>query len=230
MEAWRLAAEGSSSWWGDLYHALGELPVPVHLSLREFPTILTVDSLLLDLQQSLADYLRAGIMVSERLPLLRTRTLAARSSDLADLCTKRTYLSLRSDRLRNAMTRLHVSDHPLAIEELRRCTPPIPRVRRICRFCKKRWAVEDECHVLIECMGDAVQARRATFWVEATALLPRLPAMAHSRPTPAVLDMLLSREKTLIPLAEFVADMFDLCDEVPCFIIDNDEALLALAP
>lgn len=229
MEAWRLTANGFSSWWGDLYHALRALPVPVYLTLREFPTVLAVDALLLQLEQSLADSLHAGIMASERLPLLRTRTLAARSSDLADLCTKRNYLSLRSDRLRNAMTRLHVSDHPLAIEELRRHRPPVPRARRICRFCKKRWAVEDECHVLIECTGEEVEARRALFWEDATALLPKLAAIANSLSTPAALDMLLTREKTMIPLAEFVADVFDLCDNVPCFIVADDDALLALA-
>lgn len=90
--------------------------------------------------------------------------------------------------------------------------------------------MEDECHVLIECTGEDVQALRVVFWEDATALLPKLSAMAHSLgPTPAAVpDMPLIREKTIIPLADFVADVFDLCDEVPCFIVDDDEALLAL--
>ncbi|KAH9856691.1 hypothetical protein C2E23DRAFT_772152 [Lenzites betulinus] len=229
VDSWRLANTGFSSWWGDLYHALSALPVPVHVALDVSPTVASLDLLLADLEQSLADTLREAIIASERLPLIRTRTLAARSSDLSDLCAKRTYLSLPSHRLRNAVTRLWVSEHPLAIEQLRRRTPPVPRARRICRFCEKRWAVEDERHVLIECTADYIQTLRDVFWAKATVLLPRLPAMADSLSVPAALDMLLSREKTLPMLAEFIADVFDLCEDVPCLIVSDDDAMLALA-
>lgn len=172
----------------------------------------SVEGLLSVLEQSLADSLFAMTNTSVRLPLLQTRIAAARSSDLKDICTKRAY-----------------SDHPLSVETLRRITPSVPRERRICRFCAKRWAVEDECHVLLECEGFDVSTLRGMFWTEASAVLPRLQHIAHALPTnAAVLHMLLTREKSLEILARFIASVFELCDETPCLIIRDDDALLAL--
>lgn len=201
----------------------------MHLDLASFPAVESIDGLLANLEQSLADSLIARTNASTRIPLLQTRIGAARSSDLADICTKRAYLSLQSERLRNAMTRLLVSDHPFAVETLRRTTPSVPRERRIRRFCKRRWAIEDECHLLLECEGVDISALRETFWTDASAVLPQLRRIAHALPNnAAVLDMLLTREKTLQILAHFVASVFELCNETPCLIIRNDDALLAL--
>lgn len=77
--------------------------------------------------------------------------------------------------------------------------------------------------------GRLFSALRETFWTDALAVLPQLRRIAHALPTnAAVLDMLLTREKTLHILAHFVASVFELCNETPCLIIRNDDALLAL--
>jgi len=61
----------------------------------------------------------------------------------------RKYLEIDDNEHRKALTRLILSDHKLAIERLRWCTPSIPREDRLCRFCTSK--PETPEHVLLEC-------------------------------------------------------------------------------
>lgn len=60
----------------------------------------------------------------------------------------REYLSIPCPAHRKALTRLLLSDHRLALEELRRRGRP-PRHNRLCRFCPIQ--VEDPPHALFHC-------------------------------------------------------------------------------
>ena len=90
--------------------------------------------------------------------------------------THRSYLDVHIPAHRKALTRLMLSEHPLAIEQLRRTSryrPRIDRDLRICRLC--RGAVEDEVHVLLHCDGDndLVQLR-SEFLAGLRGTMPRL--------------------------------------------------------
>ncbi|KAI0348896.1 hypothetical protein OH77DRAFT_1375126, partial [Trametes cingulata] len=146
-----LAVDQHPSWWGDLLYALRTLPLPVLLSLSPFPTADTVSAALLDLSASLAGHLRNELLASVRLPLIHARLHHSGDTALNSLCVARAYLSLPRRLEREALTQLLSSDHPLAIEALRRVRPPVPRHHRVCRFCCLHWAVEDEPHALLEC-------------------------------------------------------------------------------
>ena len=72
-------------------------------------------------------------------------------SRLSFVCARRSYLTLPGPRLRAALVRLATSEHPLAIEALRRLpgADSVPREWRACSFCRKRGSIEDEPHVLL---------------------------------------------------------------------------------
>ena len=56
---------------------------------------------------------------------------------------------VKNHRHRIALSRLRMSSHSLMIEKGRHYKPPLPRVNRLCPFCKDQ--TEDECHFLISC-------------------------------------------------------------------------------
>ncbi|CCM02454.1 uncharacterized protein FIBRA_04553 [Fibroporia radiculosa] len=62
-----------------------------------------------------------------------------------------------------ALTRLLWGDYPLAVEQLRWVSSPIPRDRRVCRFCQVDGNVEDEAHVLLDCLDARLVAMRDLF-------------------------------------------------------------------
>ncbi|TFK81360.1 hypothetical protein K466DRAFT_578591 [Polyporus arcularius HHB13444] len=140
----------ASSWWSDLYLVLSTLPVPIHtLPLDEFPTPESIRQCLKQLECSLFEAFTGTVEAAKRLPTQLARLRRPRPpSTLTALCTLQPYLSLPSARLRDALVRLACSEHPLAVEALRRLPEGdgVPREWRACRFCRRRGTVEDEPH------------------------------------------------------------------------------------
>ncbi|RDX40928.1 hypothetical protein OH76DRAFT_1302111, partial [Lentinus brumalis] len=154
QEAWTLSSQGHPSWYSDLRHALRALPVPVILPLGPFPTEPMVSGLLTAIEDALAQHLYEEVQTSGRLPLLKARFDRLPSPiKLEDVCKKQPYLAVTNAEHRGSLVRLLTSDHKLAVEALRRlpAAEAVPHLHRICRFCRRRWAVEDEVHVLVEC-------------------------------------------------------------------------------
>ncbi|KAL7279777.1 hypothetical protein ACG7TL_006184 [Trametes sanguinea] len=119
------------TWWTDLHLVGMALPVPVLLDVSAFPTRESVQQALSELSTSLAAHLWDAVTRSNRLPVLQYRTLRAvpqtpTASDLKAVCMPRAYLYLPHRRQCEALALLLFSEHPLAVEQLRR-TPPIPR-------------------------------------------------------------------------------------------------------
>ena len=133
-------------WWADLCRVLVSLDVPVLVRVDEPPTVDSVEALDSRLQASLAQHLFEVVMQSERLPLLRGRFLRlSQPPSLPQVCKAQPYLATPRTAHREALIRLITSDHPLAVEVLRRSTPPVPRYRRVCRCCRNlRFLIEDE--------------------------------------------------------------------------------------
>lgn len=217
------------------------LPVPVTLAHAEFPTTDTLREFLGVIEKSLAKHLYDAILESRRLPLLQTRyrrvlsqppNVGNSAPELREICARADYLKLPRRRQRQALLLLVFSEHPLAVERLRRAPGPvpIPRNRRICRLCKLRNAVEDETHVLLQCQAPVLATRRTTFLSALTAAKPGLRAL-HSRiPPSAFLDVLLtSGSGATLPLfADFVADVFEIVDSTPPYSVATDAQLAAL--
>ncbi|EPS93078.1 hypothetical protein FOMPIDRAFT_1105391, partial [Fomitopsis schrenkii] len=144
-EARTLATAGNASWLGDLHHALQSLPVPVPMEINIALTADYLSDTLPRLRNSLVSHLRQEVMSSQRLVIL-----AARPSR-SPVLERRDYLSIPNQKHRAALIRLLASDHPLAVEQMRRRTPPVPREWRVCRFCARRGSIEDEAHTLLRC-------------------------------------------------------------------------------
>ncbi|KAI1784186.1 hypothetical protein LXA43DRAFT_902099, partial [Ganoderma leucocontextum] len=229
-ESHMLAQAGHPSWWADLYHALAKLPVPVALSLQAALSTQLVDTLLRSLGDSLADYIYTSVMGSERLPILAKRfgALSAPRPPLRLLCKWRSYLNVRYAPHREALVRLVVSDHKLAIESLRRVSPKVPRHRRICRFCRKRWAVESELHVLLECSNEELCTMREEFHDRIRTKLPKLPRVRTGWTWECQFELFLQTDTVLPELAEFVHDVLTLADTIPPLLLSNDSDLLDL--
>ncbi|KAI0363058.1 hypothetical protein BV20DRAFT_1069746 [Pilatotrama ljubarskyi] len=219
---WQLTTlHGAPTWWSDLRNAGAALPAPVDVDLARFPTVEDVTRLLRAVEHALATHLRDAIMASRRLPLLqhRLRRILVDSEpglpSLEALCTSQAYLSLPTHRLRQAITLLRLSEHPLAVERLRRATPPIPRELRLCRFCRQPWAVEDEVHVLLECNAPELMHRREALLATAERHHRSIRRLQVALSSAAFLDLLLSTEVLLQPFAGYVAEVFELCGTLP---------------
>lgn len=130
----------------------------------------------------------------------------------------RHYLMVATPDHRVALTHLLLSDHCLAIEQLRRETRHrkyVPRHLRICRFCFAD--IECQLHATLICTGnDELIKTREAFLTTIWAKLPHLVGRAS---TPMELFTLILREKNTISLlAAFVSRVLDIFSSVPIYV------------
>ncbi|KAI1782043.1 hypothetical protein LXA43DRAFT_906967, partial [Ganoderma leucocontextum] len=213
-EAHALATASHPSWWSDLYRALAALPVPVALPIHAGLTPHLLADIARSLDSSLAAHIHASVMSSHRLPILAARFafLPSQPPVLQALCKWRAYLNVPFAPHREALVRLLVSDHKLAVEALRRVSPQVPRHRRICRLCEVRSAIESELHVLLECRNEQLCAIRDAFYARILPRLPKLPRVRTEWTWERQFDVLLGTDAVLSDLAEFVYDVNALLD------------------
>ncbi|KAH9828519.1 uncharacterized protein C8Q71DRAFT_793259, partial [Rhodofomes roseus] len=141
-------------------------PVPVPFDITAPLTADLTESCLEELRLSLVSHLKQQLTDSHRLTILK-----ARPGQRATL-ERRAYLTIADRAQRFALCWLLASDSPLAVEVLRRRTPPVPREQRSCRFCERRGLVEDEIHVLLLCPSELLQQSRERFLAIAFARQP----------------------------------------------------------
>jgi len=174
LTALDLAEEGSASWFTDLQQRLATTTRKPAISFSH-------SSLLQDRAQHLVESWKTAVIEhcesdlqqrieeSRRLPLLQLR-----SPSLKPLAFRH-YLKIKAPHHRQALTRMLLGEHPLAVEMLRRTgryDVPVPAPLRLCRFCREK--VETEIHALTECeaQGELIDARR-----EALESCPSLPTI-----------------------------------------------------
>ena len=167
---------------------------------------------------------------SARLPLLRARlNRPGRQVTLSFVCTRRSYLTLPGPRLRAALIRLATSEHPLAIEALRRLpeADSVPREWRACRFCRRRGSIEDEPHVLLYCKAQLLTMARHEFLTAGDAASEVFARIRQKRGGWALLDFILHCDAVLVPFAEFVDCVYQLCDSTPILLLRDLNAYWA---
>ncbi|KAJ3852784.1 hypothetical protein EV368DRAFT_20511, partial [Lentinula lateritia] len=80
---------------------------------------------------------------------------------------------------------------------------PIPRVWRLCRFC--RGAVEDECHALMVCEAQlTLVCLRERYWMEMERTAPDIVLMQHQLSSYALLQRVLFDRRVLTLTAKYV--------------------------
>ncbi|KAJ7822148.1 hypothetical protein B0H13DRAFT_2127449, partial [Mycena leptocephala] len=154
-ESLRLAEANRSSWASDLRWVLASLPTPVNFSIQ---TLLTAEGVksISDLVVSACESdLQREISALVKTQFLKNRLEKDDNGNLVTVMLRfRHYLRLVSAPHRLAYTRLLVSDHRLAVEELRhgnRLWRYVERELRLCRYC--HGGIEDKCHALLVCSG-----------------------------------------------------------------------------
>ncbi|KAI0669280.1 hypothetical protein C8Q78DRAFT_992897 [Trametes maxima] len=221
-EQWQPSAGALAlpTWWSDLCVAAAALPVPVHIDMQSYPTTDSVQKVLTELEGSLTKHLWGQVVGSRRMPLIQHRLhRAAPAPDRATLklvCIERPYLRLLRRRQRDALCLLMLSEHPLAIEQLRRRHPTVLRNCRICRFCKSAAEIQDEAHVLLGCAEQGLTARREAFLNLVVRPVSALQKLHARLAKPAFLDVLLSMDGLALGhFADYVADIFERCETTP---------------
>ncbi|OCH92312.1 hypothetical protein OBBRIDRAFT_791423 [Obba rivulosa] len=150
--------------------------------------------------------LRSAVETLPKLVLLHGRP---------DILSFRPYLHVMVPQHRIALTRMLVSDHPLAVERLRwakRYRPPVPWHERLCRLCRD--ALDDSPHTMLECSAAADPvALRDVFWGKVGAEWARLRSAAHD---PAhALALLMARPSLHGLVAKLAYDALEVYARVP---------------
>ncbi|KAJ7089796.1 hypothetical protein B0H15DRAFT_885058, partial [Mycena belliarum] len=150
-----LARQSRMSWVNDIVIVLAELPIPVYWKIGEQNAIdsKTIDGLLADTRYSMESSINAELKAYSRTrDLLPDRLVMADGKWVHKVLAFRTYLRVRNDKHRVALTHAVLSGHSLAMERMRwseRYKPQVPTKWRLCRFCKTH--LEDSIHALFVC-------------------------------------------------------------------------------
>ncbi len=221
-----LAENGHASWVGDLAIVLARLPIPVHLPPVSGLSQHGVDGCIKSVKASARLHLQQQIDSSTRLYLLHNRLEPLEGAAPAYRAMFLWhYLSVRVAKHRVALTRLILSDHCLAIEQLCRhrmyFLPWIPREDHLCRFCLE--AIETPEHALLLCTGsDEVMESRSRSFLVLTPLFPSVP-LSHITAGNArwILKKLIFTGPTINLVAKFVWEILQIFGSTPIYLPDS---------
>ncbi|KAJ7319379.1 hypothetical protein DFH08DRAFT_1035165, partial [Mycena albidolilacea] len=218
-DSYSLYKAGGQGYWMDLVYALGKLPNPVVLPALPALTPNACTVLGKAVYISAMKYLEGEILNSMCLYLLH-----GRKEPLKDEAPKRITIFLRhyltlviNNAHRRVLTRLLLSQHPLAVERMRYKSRyhrvDILREQRLCRFgCHQVETVE---HAMLQCTAKPeLEERRHQFVVKVAATEPRLHAVTPGNAT-AVLRALIFRRDTVCQVVKFAHQVFQLFDNTP---------------
>ncbi|KAF5377477.1 hypothetical protein D9615_005367 [Tricholomella constricta] len=201
----------TSSWVKDLIKVCAQLPDPVHVNAD---TLTDTAPLLSHLIESSARTSLQALWDNSTKLVFRTRGHDATQRRMQP------YLKIPDPQHRHALTRLLLSDHLLAVEQLR-ChrfsRGRIEQHHRLCCFC--HLAIEDEVHTLFGCRSnDRLLSARDRFLDTLFHHNPRLCVLFLSAPATQFVDFPVNHTKTLKPFAAYVHQIFAIYDEVPMCI------------
>jgi hypothetical protein len=199
----------------DLIPSWEKLPCPVSISLDELLASLTsegLEGILERIRDATKSYARNLIRDSSKLTLLRGRRQRNNDGKLVDEASRlRAYLTVRTNKHRVALTRLLLSDHDLAEEQLRRDIrgrPSVPADQRLCRFCER--AIESPLHAVFECEdSDDLLSSRHAFTLVMSAEVPGIDRWHTGNPL-GLLHELLTRKSLLPRFAKFAYEVTEI--------------------
>lgn len=153
-----------SGWWHDLCDQLERLG----LQLPPDCTADSVEALRTSVRKTMLSQIADECNTSPKLQLLRNRKeYDVDGRDSSQVLAFRQYLLIKNKAARQALTRMLLSDHRLAVETGR--WEGVERTLRKCRLCNA--AVEEPEHVLFKCVANAsLCERRSQFWEELEAV------------------------------------------------------------
>ena len=168
-------------------------------------------------------YLQARINKSPKTKLLKGRLERDdKGSRVVKTMYFRHYLHVKIPRHRMALTGLLLSDHILAIEQLRRATrnrPRYPRHLRICRLCKND--VEDPIHALLICVGsEQLVTLRKQFIQDLISKAPYLKNSSVLTDPEELFRRVYADKKLVDTLARYSYKMLDIFKAVPILLLD----------
>ncbi|KAJ7106410.1 hypothetical protein C8R43DRAFT_1080688 [Mycena crocata] len=209
-ESLKLCEATHSSWTSDLRWVLASLPSPVNFSARTLLTAEGVQGIIDLVVSSCESDLQRQISNLAKTQFLKTRLEKDSRGNLVTVTLRfRHYLRLVNAPHRIAYTRFLLSDHKLAVEELRhgnRVWRFVEREFRLCRFC--RTGVEDESHALLVCTGhDLLPRLRANFLRDVFVLRPELRLSVTTVAAHDFLLTLIGDRELTSRLAKFVYDV-----------------------
>lgn len=209
--SWSLSAQHSPCWFSELQEELDNVDV----DLQPF-TVLTRDAcqqLEDTIIHNVSHSLSSQIMDSQRLQLLATCRLHHSSRPIIAF---QKYLSCPVPSHATAIVQLLASDHPLAIESLRRSRHHIPRENRLCRFCPDNDYIEDESHILFECKNDPIiTSLREDFLTIARQQIPSLPPLLGNNNCFPLVRVILDNEILIPAFGKMVYCIFQRCKQFP---------------
>jgi hypothetical protein len=212
LDSCMLSTSSHSSWITDLWFVLLNLPIPISV-----PDLTQINGDGIKLLQStvvasMKDWLNKEMM-SPKMYLLQGRLeLEEDKAPVPKTLHFRHYLRVMTVSHRKSLTRLLLSDHGLAVEQLRRIHGPhVPREQRLCRFCLN--AVESPEHALLECTASHELVRLRNAFVQRMQV--EMPVfLSGFAPQGALLCLkaLIANRTTIALLAKYTHDVLQIFD------------------
>ncbi|KAJ7081633.1 hypothetical protein B0H15DRAFT_912840 [Mycena belliarum] len=217
-----LARQSRMSWVNDIVIVLAELPIPVYWKIGEQNAIdsKTIDGLLADTRYSMESSINAELKAYSRTrDLLPNRLVMADGKWVHKVLAFRTYLRVRNDKHRVALTHAVLSGHSLAMERMRwseRYKPQVPTKWRLCRFCKTH--LEDSIHALFVCSHQPLIELRKVFFVQLFSTHPELQGQ-YSDPGVFFRDLLV-KDRIIGLLGKLAYEILEIYYAEPMLVIN----------
>ncbi|KAJ7478976.1 hypothetical protein FB451DRAFT_1395588 [Mycena latifolia] len=216
LDSISLLREGKPGWASDLILMLKRLPMPIEVTVDDLLSSKTMEGVAKKPFISvLDDDLQRDIDNLVKTHLLRNQ-LELQDKSLT-LVTRHYLMMVAVPAHRKALTGLLLGDHSLSIERLRypgRYREAVPRIFRLCRFC--RGAVEDEVYALFDCTSEPRLVEiRGRFLAKLYKCDPVLRASYSQMPNYQFLLKLTASRKAVQIFAMYVFDTLGLFQEFP---------------
>jgi hypothetical protein len=198
-----------------LYNVSPHIALPSACNLQ--PKV--VDGLVKSVRKCAAAWLDGELESSVRLYLLHGRLEPVEGKPPRKVVVSfRHYLEVPTPKHRRALTRLLLSDHPLAVEQLRRASryhPAVPQNDRLCRLCRSH--VETPEHVLLLCNASpSIADLRRAFIIALQTRGVHLPDITPASAVRFLQESLYNRSAVNL-LAKFVYDALAVVQKTPLY-------------
>jgi hypothetical protein len=218
-DSYQLYCDGHQGYWMDVDYALRKLSIPVDLPALKNLNPNVCAELAKAVHISAMKFLDCKLEASTRLYLLHERREPLEDEPSRKITVVlRHYLELVVNaKHRKALTRLLLSQHPLAVERMRYKQryhrENVPRHRRLCRFgCNE---VETLEHALFFCAGSIELLERRDWFSDTVCVMePRILQVTVENAT-NILKALIFRRDTVCQVAKFAHKVFNIFVEEP---------------